>query len=110
MVIGPEDRIMLEGTLNDSFTSVGKHRNASFCREFTLLLHRNVLFQYRNPHQAIALALSAVFLAIMEACVFHGVGAEKYTYNYEHDISITQNFVGLSFIVTTEVYCFSSLH
>ena len=46
----------------------------------------------------------------MEACVFHGVGAERYSYDYEHDIAITKNFVGLAFIVTSEVYCFSSLH
>ena len=32
LVIGPEDRIMLEGMLNDSFAEVGEHRKVSFCR------------------------------------------------------------------------------
>ena len=32
LVIGPEDRIILEGMLNDSFAEVGEHRKVSFCR------------------------------------------------------------------------------
>ena len=49
-------------------------------------------------------------MGTLQANVFHGVGSEKYTYDVEHDVTITSNFIGLAFIVTTEEYTFSALH
>ena len=53
---------------------------------------------YRIPIAGLALLILAIFVGVMQASLFSEVGAQNYSYDYEHNRKITINFVGLAFL------------
>ena len=72
--------------LSSDFSSIASAREVSFAKQYCLIFKRFMLYAVRTPISVVFFALMACFQGLLQASIFNGVGAEKFTINRDADI------------------------
>ena len=80
-------------------------RSVSGLTQFKLLTKRMFLMYMRIPIAWISLIVMGFFVGLNQAMLYKGVGAAQFDpLDRKHNLSISQNFLGLSFLVGSDQF------